>query len=107
MNEILFEFWGATITPWKIIGYMGVLMFGGRWIVQMLVSHKSKKPVVPILFWYMSIAGSLMLLIYFMLGKNDSVGILSNCFPLIISVYNLLLHMRNDRVEKALEDPRN
>lgn len=97
MNEILFEIWGASVTPWKIIGYMGAMMFGGRWLVQMLVSHKHKKPVVPMTFWFMSIAGSMMLLAYFMIGKNDSVGIISNCFPLVISVYNLLLHIRSNR----------
>ncbi|MEY3516980.1 MAG: hypothetical protein RIS67_1197, partial [Pseudomonadota bacterium] len=25
---------GLVITPWKLIGYTGALMFGGRWLVQ-------------------------------------------------------------------------
>ena len=46
---------------------------------------------MPRLFWYMSITGSLMLLSYFVFGKNDSVGIMSNLFPLMVASYNLYL----------------
>ena len=41
MNEILFQDWGITITPWKLIGYLGVLLFAGRWFVQIYVSHRN------------------------------------------------------------------
>jgi lipid-A-disaccharide synthase-like uncharacterized protein len=30
-------------------------------------------------------------------GKNDSVGILSNFFPVFVSVYNLIVHLRHRR----------
>ena len=103
MNEILFEAYGLVITPWKLVGYLGVLLFGGRWFVQMLASRRKGKPVIPRLFWIMSIAGSLMLVTYFTLGKNDSVGILSNLFPLGIAVYNLLLDIRHRRELDASE----
>jgi lipid-A-disaccharide synthase-like uncharacterized protein len=97
MNEVIFEAWGLVITPWKLVGYLGVCLFAGRWFVQMLASRRKGKPVIPRLFWVMSIAGSLMLVAYFTLGKNDSVGILSNLFPLGIAVYNLLLDIRHRR----------
>ena len=89
----IFELLGMTlvITPWKIIGYIGVILFAGRWFVQLWASRRSRKVVMPRLFWYMSIAGSLMLLSYFIFGKNDSVGILSNSFPFLIASYNLYL----------------
>ncbi len=91
MNEVLFEFLGASVTPWKIIGYTGVLMFAGRWVVQLISSTKEKKPTFPRTFWLMSLTGSLLLLSYFIFGKNDSVGILSNAFPACIALYNLYL----------------
>jgi hypothetical protein len=46
-------------------------------------------------FWWLSIAGSLMLVSYFTFGKNDSVGILSNAFPALVSVYNLVIDLRH------------
>jgi lipid-A-disaccharide synthase-like uncharacterized protein len=95
MNETLavFDLLGMTlvITPWKIVGYVGVILFAGRWFVQMWASRRHRKVVMPRLFWYMSITGSLLLLSYFIFGKNDSVGILSNMFPFLVASYNLYL----------------
>ena len=81
MNEVIHNAFGLTITPWKLVGYLGVALFAGRWFVQMYYSRKYRRPVVPTVFWLMSISGSLLLLSYFIFGKNDSVGILSNLFP--------------------------
>jgi lipid-A-disaccharide synthase-like uncharacterized protein len=86
-----------TITPWKVIGYLGIGMFAGRWIVQMLASRKAGKPVMTRLFWVMSLLGSLMCLGYFTFGKNDSVGIFSYLMPSGIALYNLLLDARHRR----------
>jgi len=97
----IIEILGMTlvITPWKIIGYLGVILFAGRWFVQLWVSRRSRKVVMPRLFWYMSIVGSLMLLSYFIFGKNDSVGILSNSFPFLIASYNLYLDVTHKNRE--------
>ncbi|HEX2100763.1 MAG TPA: lipid-A-disaccharide synthase N-terminal domain-containing protein [Candidatus Synoicihabitans sp.] len=97
-NEILRLSLGGIevlITPWKLIGYLGVLLFGGRWVVQLAASKLARRPVVPGLFWYMSLLGSVLLLGYFALGKNDSVGVLSNLFPAFVAAYNLILHRRH------------
>lgn len=102
MNSVLLTFWGVIITPWKLIGYVGVTLFAGRWFVQLYVSRQHRRPVVPRLFWYMSIAGSLMLLCYFIFGKNDSVGILSNAFPFAVAAYNLYLDIRSRRVHSSV-----
>ena len=48
---------GIHFTPWKIIGFTGALMFGGRWLVQFVASRRYGKPVIPRLFWYMSLVG--------------------------------------------------
>ena len=96
MNDVLVEAFGVVVTPWKLVGYVGVLTFAGRWVVQVWVSHHARAPMVPRLFWYMSLTGSLLLLSYFIFGKNDSVGILSNLFPAGIAAYNLLLDLRKE-----------
>ncbi len=83
---------GFVRTAWKLVGYCGVFLFAGRWIPQMIASRKHQKPVMPAVFWYMSVTGSLLVLSYFTFGKNDSVGILSNLFPAFIALYNLYLH---------------
>ena len=85
------------VTPWKLIGYLGVFLFAGRWFVQMLASRSQQRPVLPRAFWYMSLAGSILLLLYFTFGKNDSVGVMSNLFPFFVAGYNLRLDFRRAR----------
>jgi lipid-A-disaccharide synthase-like uncharacterized protein/membrane-associated phospholipid phosphatase len=84
----------VQLTPWKLVGYLGLALFTGRWFVQLYASRAAGSPVLPRAFWYMSIAGSLLLLAYFIFGKNDSVGILANLFPLGTALYNLSLELR-------------
>lgn len=103
MNEVLFEVFGASVTTWKLIGYVGVFLFAGRWFVQVIASKRSGRPTMPRLFWYMSITGSLLLLTYFIFGKNDSVGILSNAFPFTVSTYNLYLDFKSRAKGKSEE----
>jgi lipid-A-disaccharide synthase-like uncharacterized protein len=106
MNETLFqlELFGREliVTPWKLIGYLGVAVFSGRWFVQVIASHRAGRSYTPRVFWYMSLLGSLLLLSYFTFGKNDSVGILSNLFPSFIACYNLFLDLRHTRRAQAL-----
>jgi lipid-A-disaccharide synthase-like uncharacterized protein len=101
MNQVLLNAFGVTITPWKLVGYLGVLLFAGRWFVQMYYSRRLRRPVVPTAFWIMSISGSVLLLAYFIFGRNDSVGILANLFPAIVAIYNLYLDRRHQRQLRA------
>jgi lipid-A-disaccharide synthase-like uncharacterized protein len=94
---IEFLFWtGLHVTPWKLIGYTGALMFGGRWLVQFIASKQAGKPVIPRVFWYMSVVGSLMTLSYFLFSaKQDSVGVLQNLFPCFTALYSLYLDIKH------------
>ena len=87
---------GMVLTPWKLIGLAGALMFGGRWVVQFVASRRAGKPVIPRLFWYMSVVGSLMTLAYFALSsKNDAVGVVQNLFPAFTACYSLWLDIQH------------
>jgi lipid-A-disaccharide synthase-like uncharacterized protein len=111
MNDPLFThsfvFLGKQITfvltIWKIIGYLSMFLFAGRWFVQMWASAHTKKPTFPTLFWIMSLSGSVGLLAYFVFGKMDSVGILSNLFPCAVAGYNLYLDLRQKREVKTVD----
>lgn len=105
MNEVLMNIWTVKLTAWKIVGYIGVLTFSGRWFVQLWASRKARKPVVPRLFWLMSMSGSILCLLYFIFGKNDSVGILGNLFPCMVSAYNLYLDITHKADLPQTQDP--
>ena len=94
MNTPLFEIFNVLVTPWKLIGYLGVFLFAGRWVVQMFATRRHGRPAFPGLFWAMSVGGSALLLAYFVWGKNDSVGVMSNLFPMAVAVYNSVMHQR-------------
>ncbi len=86
---------GIVLTPWKLIGMTGALMFGARWLVQFLASRRAGRPVIPRLFWYMSLTGSLMALSYFLFShKQDVVGVLQNLLPAFTAAYSLYLDLR-------------
>ena len=98
MNEALLwmEWTGLHVTWWKLIGYTGALMFGGRWVIQFIASKRAGKPVIPRVFWYMSVVGSMMTLSYFLFSaKQDSVGVLQNLFPMFTAGYSLYLDIKH------------
>jgi lipid-A-disaccharide synthase-like uncharacterized protein len=78
------EFW------WVAIGLFGQLMFTARFLVQWLASERARKSVVPVAFWYFSIAGGAILLAY-ALYRRDPVFVLGQAMGLFIYLRNLWL----------------
>ncbi len=82
-------------------------LFASRFIVQWYVSEKLKRSVIPVQFWWLSIAGSLMMLVYAIyIGKVPLI--LGFLFPSIIYVRNLMLIRRGKRrseTESGIETP--
>lgn len=110
--------WGQTLLNvsnpagylWVGLGLLGQVLFTGRMIVQWLVSEKSKRSVVPPIFWWMSLGGSTMLMVYF-LWRRDPIGLLGQSFGWFIYVRNLWMIYRpqtphHDAVMAAEEEDR-
>jgi len=49
---------------WVTFGTLGQLIFFSRWIIQWLSSEKSKSSVIPVAFWWCSLIGGIVTLIY-------------------------------------------
>jgi lipid-A-disaccharide synthase-like uncharacterized protein len=81
---------------WVVFGFAAQLMFTGRFLVQWLVSEREKKSVVPVAFWYLSLAGGLMLLAY-AIHRRDPVIILGQATGVLIYVRNLRLIYKDKR----------
>jgi lipid-A-disaccharide synthase-like uncharacterized protein len=82
--------WGV----WKIVGWLGNLVFFSRFIVQWHATEKNKRVVVPQAFWWLSLTGSLLLLAY-SVRKRDSVFIFAYAFTWIPYIRNLIIHYRH------------
>jgi lipid-A-disaccharide synthase-like uncharacterized protein len=80
-----------------IIGFLGQGLFSARFFVQWIASERKRKSVVPLAFWYFSIGGGALLLIYAIM-KKDPVFILGQAGGLVVYVRNLyLIHKEGSR----------
>ncbi|HEY5610378.1 MAG TPA: lipid-A-disaccharide synthase N-terminal domain-containing protein [Thermoanaerobaculia bacterium] len=75
---------------WVAIGFFGQLCFSARFLIQWLWSEKKKMSVVPVYFWYFSLAGGLILAAY-AFHRKDPVFLLGQSFGLLVYVRNLML----------------
>lgn len=76
--------------PWVIFGFLAQFIFFLRFIIQWIASEKEKKSVIPLPFWYLSIAGSLMILIY-SVKRGDIVFITASILNTLIYARNIIL----------------
>lgn len=77
--------------PWVVFGFFAQFVFFLRFIVQWVVSEKKKKSVIPLAFWYLSIVGSILILIY-AIKRADPVFIAGQGLALVIYIRNIMLH---------------
>ena len=78
---------------WLAIGFLGQALFSARFLVQWLSSERHKRSVVPLAFWYFSVAGGATLLAY-AIHRQDPVFILGQGAGLLIYLRNLQLIYR-------------
>lgn len=77
-------------TFWLGLGFLAQALFSARFLVQWIASERTGKSIVPDLFWYLSIAGSALLLAY-AIYRRDPVFILGQSTGLFIYGRNLYL----------------
>ena len=75
---------------WIGIGFAGQLLFTSRFLVQWIASERARKPIVPVAFWYFSLAGGVTLLAY-AIHRRDPVFMAGQALGTIIYARNLWL----------------
>jgi lipid-A-disaccharide synthase-like uncharacterized protein len=80
---------------WLLIGLGGQALFMARFVLQWLTSERQRRSVIPVSFWYLSIAGSLVLLAY-ALYRHDPVFVAGQVLGVGIYLRNLQL-IRSER----------
>ncbi|HEY2081732.1 MAG TPA: lipid-A-disaccharide synthase N-terminal domain-containing protein [Verrucomicrobiae bacterium] len=80
---------------WNMIGWIGQLVFFSRFFVQWYATEKKKQVVVPATFWWLSIAGSFLLLVFAVFYDKHYVVIFSYAFSWIPYTRNLIIHYRH------------
>ena len=85
-----------------VVGFAGQGLFAMRFILQWLSSEKQAKSVIPIAFWYFSIGGGAVLLLY-AIWRQDPVIICGQGLGLFIYLRNLYF-IRRDKADTAAAD---
>ena len=44
MRGVIGVYFGIVLTPWKLVGFIGALMFAFRWIVQAWATRRAGRP---------------------------------------------------------------
>lgn len=73
-----------------LFGLAAQAVFMARMLVQWIASERARRSIVPVAFWWLSLAGAAMLLAYGVM-RRDIVIILAQLFGAIVYVRNLWL----------------
>lgn len=84
------------MNPWIALGLFAQILFFLRFFVQWIASEKKGESTVPTSFWYFSIAGSVLLLLY-SIYRKDIVFILGQSIGSVIYLRNLILINRKSK----------
>jgi len=95
-----------TLPEWLVLafGFSGQALFSARFLIQWIASERQRKSVVPVLFWYFSLAGGLTLFLY-AIYREDPVFMLGQGFGLVVYIRNLWLIRHEKRAAQRLAPP--
>ncbi|MGZ8852112.1 MAG: lipid-A-disaccharide synthase N-terminal domain-containing protein [Thermoanaerobaculia bacterium] len=87
-----------------VLGFCAQALFASRFIIQWIASERRKRSHIPIHFWYLSLFGGILMIVYGLL-RRDPVIILGQAPGLIVYIRNLILiHRHTDADAGPTED---
>lgn len=89
--------WFTNDHIWALIGFGGTALFASRFIIQWIQSEREGRSIIPVAFWYCSLAGGAVTLAYTIHLQSVPLS-LGQASGLIVYSRNLWLILR----EKAL-----
>ncbi len=90
-----------NIDSWSYFGFLAQLLFFMRFFVQWIASERKRQSVIPVHFWYLSLGGGILLLIY-SIHRKEPVFILGQTVGTFIYLRNLYFIYKNKKVKKEI-----
>ncbi|RMH01594.1 MAG: hypothetical protein D6702_10855 [Planctomycetota bacterium] len=103
MSEIIAAWWerfAANLSWLVVLGLVGQAVFMMRFVVQWIASERAGRSVMPVAFWWLSLAGAGLLFAY-AVAIADPVFIVGQSLGFIIYTRNLVLIRRSGRDRPA------
>ena len=94
LGDYLYDVFVAKFDFWLAFGLIAQLFFTARFLVQWISSERAGKSVVPMAFWFFSMGGGLMTLVYGIV-KREPVIIVGQSLATIIYIRNIMLIVKN------------
>jgi lipid-A-disaccharide synthase-like uncharacterized protein len=86
---------------WLVVGFAGQVLFSMRFLIQWWASERQKRSVIPVAFWFFSMAGGVTLLSY-AIYRQDPVFIVGQAGGLFIYSRNLyFIYLNRKRQDGA------
>jgi lipid-A-disaccharide synthase-like uncharacterized protein len=92
-----------AVNLWLVIGFIGQAFFSMRFLVQWIFSEKHRRSIIPVAFWYFSLAGGATLLAY-AIHREDPVFIVGQAGGLVVYSRNLYFIWRERRERTMTND---
>jgi lipid-A-disaccharide synthase-like uncharacterized protein len=96
----LYDVFVTRLDWWLALGFLAQALFTARFLVQWIASERAGRSVVPIAFWFFSIGGGVLLLVY-ALYRRDPVFIAGQAFGVFVYARNLHFELRDRLRQKA------
>ena len=97
MNDLinyLHDVFVVKFDAWVLLGFVAQAFFTMRFVVQWIASERARASVIPVAFWFFSIGGGVLLLVY-ALYRRDPVFIAGQALGLVVYLRNLYFIMIN------------
>ena len=93
IGDYFYDVFVLKLDWWAWVGIVAQLLFTARFVVQWIASERAGKSVIPMAFWWFSITGGTLLLVY-ALYRKDPVFILGQALGLGIYMRNIVFVLR-------------
>src|SRR5690242_6963413 len=78
----------TKLDAWVVLGFVAQGLFTARFLVQWIASERARASVIPVSFWFFSVGGGFLLLVY-ALYRRDPVFIAGQALGLFVYLRNL------------------
>jgi lipid-A-disaccharide synthase-like uncharacterized protein len=102
VGAYLYDVFITKFDFWLAFGLVAQLLFGARFLVQWIASERAGKSVIPMAFWFFSVGGGLLTLIYGVV-RREPVIIIGQGLSTVIYLRNIMLIMKNHAASQTID----